>query len=43
MSATSFTDYAQEIQALLHEIIGAGSAQMIDLRIDSRSNLRGYI
>ena len=43
MSVIIFTDYAQEIQALLHKIINAGSAQMIDLRIDSRSNLRGYI
>jgi len=43
MSATTFTEYAQEIQALLHEVISAGNAQIVDLRIDPRSNLRGYI
>lgn len=43
MSATTFTEYAQGIQALLHELISDGSAQITDLRIDHRSTVRGYI
>lgn len=43
MSATTFTEYAQSIQALLHETISSGSAHIVDLHIDPRSNLRGYI
>ena len=43
MSATTFTEYAQEIQSLLHEVISAGNGHIVDLHIDPRSNLRGYI
>ena len=43
MSATTFTEYVQEIQSLLHEIISAGNGHIVDLHIDPRSNLRGYI
>ncbi|MEZ4592266.1 MAG: DUF6516 family protein [Chloroflexota bacterium] len=43
MSATTFIEYAQSIQALLHETISTGSAHIVDLHIDPRSNLRGYI
>jgi hypothetical protein len=43
MSATTFTEYAQEIQSLLHEVISAGNAHIVDLHVDPRSNLRGYI
>jgi len=43
MSATNFTEYAQEIQAWLNQIINAGDAQMLNLHIDPRSSLRGHI
>lgn len=43
MSVTTFTEYAQHIQTTLYDVIEAGQAQIIDLRIDPRSTLRGYI
>jgi hypothetical protein len=43
MSAITFTEYAQAIQALLNEVIRDGSAQVSDIRIDPRSIGRGYI
>lgn len=43
MLITSFPDYAQAIQALINELITTGEAHLLNLEIDSRSTLRGYI
>ena len=43
MSITSFPEYAWQIQAAIDELIRTGEANLLNLQIDARSALRGYI
>jgi hypothetical protein len=43
MPATNFPDYAGRLQAIVNELIAAGEANLLDLEIDARSRMRGYI
>jgi hypothetical protein len=40
---TNFNEYVQALQLILHELISTGDAQIAELQIDPRSNVRGYI
>lgn len=43
MPITSFPDYAQAIEDVLASLIVTGEATSIDLKVDQRSSLRGFI
>jgi hypothetical protein len=43
MFITNFHEYVQTLQQILHELISTGDAQITELQIDPRSNVRGYI
>jgi hypothetical protein len=43
MSTTSFPDYARQVQLVIDEVIQTGEAHLLNLQIDARSTLRGYI
>jgi hypothetical protein len=43
MPTTSFPEYARNIQTAIDELIATGEARLLDLEIDSRSRLRGFI
>ncbi len=43
MPVTNFPEYAREIDAVLSSLIATGEATLMDIRIDQRSSLRGFI
>ncbi|GAB4160646.1 MAG: hypothetical protein Fur0021_32860 [Candidatus Promineifilaceae bacterium] len=43
MLITNFPEYARQIQAVINELTSTGEARLLNLQIDARSNLRGYI
>ena len=43
MPATSFPDYAQEVEEVLHATVAAGEAALLNIQVDQRSSLRGFI
>jgi hypothetical protein len=43
MPTSSFPEYARKVQAAIDELIATGEARLVDLEIDSRSRLRGFI
>lgn len=43
MPATSFLEYAKEIEELLNSVVAAGEAVLVDIQIDQRSSFRGFI
>ena len=43
MSIINFPEYARQIQLVVDEVIQTGEANLLNLQIDARSTLRGYI
>lgn len=43
MPITNFPEYARNLQVAIDELIATGEARLVDLEIDSRSRLRGFI
>lgn len=43
MFATSFPEYARQIEDVLNAVVVTGEATVVDLRIDHRSSLRGFL
>jgi hypothetical protein len=43
MPATSFREYADDISALINTLFASAQAQLLDLQIDQRSMLRGFV
>ena len=43
MSVTNFPEYARKIEMVLSCLIATGEATLVDIRIDQRSSLRGFI
>jgi Family of unknown function (DUF6516) len=43
MPATNFHDYVQTIEAVLNRTVASGEATLVNIQIDHRSSLRGFI
>lgn len=43
MPATNFPEYARETQDVLDAMVAAGEATLVNIQIDRRSSLRGFI
>ena len=43
MPATSFPEYAREIEDILHVLVASGEAMLLSIQVDQRSSLRGLI
>jgi hypothetical protein len=43
MPAITFPDYAQEVGQVLNSVVAAGEATLVNIQIDQRSSLRGFI
>jgi len=43
MFVTSFPEYARNIQSAIDNLLATGEALLIDLQIDARSTLQGFI
>ncbi len=43
MPATSFPEYARLISQIVNDMLAAGQAKLVDLQIDQRSIVRGFI
>lgn len=43
MPATNFLEYARETQTVLDAIVASGEAVLVNIHIDQRSALRGFI
>ena len=43
MPATSFPEYAREIEEVLHALVASGEATLLSIQVDQRSSLRGLI
>lgn len=43
MPATNFLDYAQQIETTLNDVVAAGESTLVNIQIDQRSSLRGFI
>jgi len=43
MPASSFPEYAQALNVILNALLAAGQARLINLDVDQRSLLRGFI
>jgi len=43
MPATSFPDYARQIEQVLNATVAAGEAALLSIQIDQRSSLRGFV
>jgi len=43
MPATTFPEYAREIEDVLNAIVATGEATLVNIQIDQRSSLRGFV
>jgi hypothetical protein len=43
MPVANFPEYARAVSDVIMEVVGTGQARLVNLQIDQRSTLRGYI
>jgi hypothetical protein len=43
MPATNFPEYAREIEDVLDAVVAEGEAALVNIQIDQRSSIRGFI